>query len=168
MATKLATVKALGKYTLASGLDIKQGGPFQCIGYKIATADCIDNAGTAVGYFDLPETVPAGSIVIGWMCNAYAGWTGDTSCTLIVGDGTTTDLYCDDAGAANIFTAGVYGAAMGDDVHVHADRNPLILAATTVRLTLTGATDFTLIQTAAAGAMEFYFFYVHMPFGQTA
>jgi len=161
MATKLQTVKALGKYSLGSGVEILQGSPLKTIGYDITTADFTDGAGTS-GYFDLPETVPAGSIFVGWTCHAYGAFTGDTTAILTVGTSGTTNIFCDDAGADDLFTAGWFVGAGANEALANAVRNPHMKTATTVRITITGTADFTSIVTAAAGKMKFCFFFLHL------
>lgn len=92
----------------------------------------------AVGTKNLAYTIPVGATVVRAFLQALTGFTGDTSCTLIIGDGTDTDRY--NTGTPSIFTTAAgetdLGAVSGTAYHS---------AAKTVTLTATGGSDWTAV-----------------------
>ncbi len=101
----------------------------------VAIADFTDGGSTA-GTKALAYTIPVGATVVRAFVQALTGFTGDTSCTLIIGDGSVTNRYM--TGTPSIFTTAAgetdLGAVSGVAYHS---------AAKTVTLTATSNADFT-------------------------
>lgn len=106
-----------------------------------------DNAGTATGYKDMVTPLPAYAQVIGWEVDTKTGFGGDTSAVLQVGIAGTLAKF------SAVTTVSVYTAIRGGCQSPVASNN-FLLAATTVRATITGGADFTTIVTAAAGELD--------------
>jgi hypothetical protein len=110
-------------------------------------ADFTDNAGTATGFKDMATQLPAYSQVLGWETDTKTGFGGDTSAVIQVGIAGTLAKF------SAVTTVSVYTAIRGGCQSPVASNN-FLLAATTVRATITGAADFTTIATAAAGELD--------------
>ena len=99
----------------------------------VAVADFTDG-GAAVGTLVLDYGIPLGATVVRSFLLALTGFTGDTSCTLTVGDGTDPDRY--NTGTPSIFTTAAgetdLGAISGTAYHT---------AAKSVTLTATSGSD---------------------------
>lgn len=96
------------------------------------------DGGGASGTYTLNTTIPDGAVFERCLVTNITGFTGDTSATLVVGDGTDTDRY--NTGTPSVFTTDAGGVSMGapsGTVWHTADVNPV--------LTVTSATDFTLV-----------------------
>jgi len=128
--------------------------PIGVIEQTVTYASFTDGGSTA-GTLSLTPTLPLGAIPIAWRAVVSAGFTGDTSATLLVGVSGDTDKFSASDGQ-NIFAAGTYGdSALGEAVGCDA-----INAAQTVLLTLTSASDFTSVVTAANGSMVIKIYYL--------
>lgn len=110
-------------------------------------ADFTDNAGTASGYKDMVSQLPAYSQVLGWEVDTKTGFGGDTTATLNVGIAGTLGKF------SAVATVSVFTAIRGG-CQAPVASNAFLLAATTVRATITGSADFTSIATAAAGELD--------------
>lgn len=101
------------------------------------------DGGAAVGTLVLTYGIPVGATVVRSFVQALTGFTGDTSCTLTIGDGTDADRYM--TGTPSIFTTAAgetdLGAVSGVAYHD---------AAKSIVLTATGGSDWTAI---TAGSM---------------
>lgn len=101
------------------------------------------DGGSTSGTLVLTDGIPVGATVRRTFVQALTGFTGDTSCTLQVGDGSDVDRYM--ASTPSIFTTAAgetdLGAPSGVTYHT---------AAKSVTLTATSAADFTNV---SAGAM---------------
>lgn len=99
----------------------------------VAVADFTDG-GAAVGTLVLDYGIPLGATVVRSFLLALTGFTGNTSCTLTVGDGTDPDRY--NTGTPSIFTTAAgetdLGAISGTAYHT---------AAKSVTLTATSGSD---------------------------
>lgn len=99
----------------------------------VAYTDFTDG-GAAVGTKTLAYQIPVGATVKRSFLQALTGFTGDTSCTLTVGDGSDADRYM--TGTPSIFTTAAgetdLGAISGTAYHT---------AAKTVTLTATSGSD---------------------------
>lgn len=99
----------------------------------VAVADFTDG-GAAVGTLVLDYGIPLGATVVRSFLLALTGFTGDTSCTLTVGDGTDPDRY--NTGTPSIFTTAAgetdLGAISGTAYHT---------VAKSVTLTATSGSD---------------------------
>lgn len=107
-----------------------------------AYSDMTDNL-DATGQFDLSYSIPAGSVILAAPVTAITGFTGDTSATFTIGDGSTVDRY--NTGTPSCFTTAAAGVSVGA-----VSGDPWHTAAATPRVTVTGNADFTSI---SAGQM---------------
>lgn len=106
------------------------------------------DGGGASGTKVLSQQIPLGAVVTRTLVKNVVGFTGNTSATVIIGDGTDTDRY--NTGTPSVFTTITHldvGAVSGTAYHA---------AAKDVTVTVAGATDFTAI---AAGQMTVVIFY---------
>jgi hypothetical protein len=102
----------------------------------VTVADFTDG-GSAAGTYVLVEQIPLGAWVLRTVLRNVTGFTGNTSATLTVGDGTDVDRY--NTGTPSVFTTANaidMAAPSGTQVHV---------AAASVTLTVTGGSDFTAV-----------------------
>lgn len=108
----------------------------------VALADFTDG-GAAVGTLVLDYGIPVGATVVRTYLLALTGFTGDTSCTLIVGDGTDTDRY--NTGTPSIFTTAAGETDLGaiSGVAYHS-------AAKSITLTATSGSDWGAVTAGAA------------------
>ena len=113
--------------------------------------------GSTAGTLALTPTIPAGSFVIGSKVRVTTGFTGDTSCTLDIGDGSDADLFS--YTTHNIYTAadnlmeGCDSAAAGNT----GTGIVPILTETTVTITATSGSDWGAV---TAGEMLVEVFYL--------
>lgn len=122
---------------------------------NLAIANFTDNTGAATGYIDFIPQVPAGAIVLGWKATVSEGFgVLDTTAVMQVGIAGAVGSLTADA-TKSVAAAGVVGSAA-----LAAGAADGIAAAFTPRVTVTGAADFTTIQTGAAGAMVVEIFYL--------
>ena len=101
------------------------------------------DGGSTAGTYQLKSAIPIGAQVIVSLVTQLTGFTGDTSATLIIGDGTDHDRY--NTGTPSVFTTAnqvAMGAISGAAVHT---------AAVFPTLTVTSASDFTSV---TAGALK--------------
>ena len=108
-----------------------------------------DGGGTSGTFVITAGTIPVGATFLYAAVTAVTGFAGDTSATLIIGDGTDADRY--NTGTPSVFATAANGVAMGDPsgVRYHA-------AAGTITLTVTSATDFSSVS-AGSLTVEFYY-----------
>ena len=128
-------------------LDLDWGG-LMCIAERVTRSQFTDG-GAAAGTYALKTQIPVGAFVLRTLVQDVTGFTGNTSATLIIGDGTDTDRY--NTGTPSVFTTAnqiVMGAPSGTLEHT---------AAATVTLTVTGNSDFTAIN---AGALTIKIYYL--------
>lgn len=106
------------------------------------TIDAYTDGGGASGTVDLAQKIPAGAWVEQALLRDVTGHTGNTSATAVLGDGTDPDRY--NTGTPSVFTTALLidpGVPSGTRAHA---------TEATVRVTVTGNSDFGLI---TAGAM---------------
>ena len=115
----------------------------------VGFAEFTDNA-DATGQFDMVGTIPIGAWLIAATVTAITGFTGDTTATMTIGDGTDVDRY--NTGTIDVFSPLANGLSGGapSGVQYHD-------AVETVRLMVTGGADFTSI---AAGSVTVRFYYL--------
>ena len=108
------------------------------------------DGGGASGTKNLATQIPVGARFIGCHLTALTGFTGDTSATIIIGDGTDTDRYM--TGTPSVFTTAANGLSLGipSGIAYHD-------TAKTVTVTVTSAADFTSV---SAGSMTVEYFYL--------
>jgi hypothetical protein len=137
----------IGVETLAPALFdavLGEGTRLKVLVEAVAFGDFTDGGSTA-GTLDLTAKLPAGAQPMGGKVVTGTGWTGDTSAAMDVGTSGDPDAFIDNVSV--LAAATVFGKA--------ADPS-LLLAETTVQVTVTGAADFGAI---TAGASTVYIFY---------
>lgn len=112
-------------------------------------ADFTDNTDTT-GYIDFSAQLPAGAIVLGWKADITDGFTGDTTAVMEVGISGSLDDF------SAITTASCLTDASEKRVASKAATSH-VDSATTARVTVTGAADFTSI---TAGKMRVTLYYL--------
>ena len=114
---------------------------------RVAFGDFTDG-GSTVGTLALTETIPVGAFVLRATLQNVTGFTGDTSATMTIGDGTDVDRY--NAATPSVFTTANaidMGAPSGTQIHA---------AAATVTLTVTSNSDFGAVVAGAATVCIYY------------
>ena len=110
--------------------------------------DFTDN-GDATGYIDFDSDLPEGAIPIGWKADVTEGFTGDTTAVLQVGKSGNVDAFTADTTKSCLAVDKVRSAVLAAECACD--------AATTPRVTVTGASDFGNI---SAGVMTVTIFYL--------
>ncbi len=139
------SVDAAGVFTLTGAMDIAT-----IVSQELDHAAFTDNLNTT-GYIDITTQIPAGAIVLGWKAVCSEGFTGDTTAIVQVGIAGTLDKYSASV-AGSVFAP----ATVGSSVKAGNVYEPALI---TARVTVTGATDFTLIL-AATGKMVVTIYYI--------
>ena len=122
---------------------------------RVLYSDFTDGASTA-GTLNLTKTIPAGSFVIGSKVNVVTGFTGDTTCVLDIGNSSDDDAYS--FTTHNIYTAADNLVEVADAVTGGTSASLVpVASATTILLTATSGTDWTLV---TAGEMFVEVFYL--------
>ncbi len=116
---------------------------------SVAFGDFTDNA-NATGYIDLTTALPAGAIPLATKFVVATGFTGDTTAIVQAGIAGTLDMFTEQTDQS-VLAAATVGSTPTPDV---ADG---MNAAKTIRVTVTGASDFTDI---TAGIMVVYVYYL--------
>lgn len=100
------------------------------------TAASFTDGGSTVGTKTMTGTIPAGALILGSRVLVPAGFAGNVSATLTIGDGSDADRY--NTGTPSIFAT----AATGVEVGVPSG-SKLQVAAVSPVLTVTTSSDFT-------------------------
>lgn len=108
----------------------------------IAITDFTDG-GSTTGTLDLTTSIPAGAVYVQSLVTAIVGFTGDTTATVQIGDGSTVARYT--TSTPSLFTT----AAAGVDLGVPSGTK-WHTAATTPKITITSTSDFTLVVAGSA------------------
>ena len=111
------------------------------------------DGGSTAGTLELTEVVPAGAVLLGSKVLVTGAFDGDTSATLIIGDGSDTDRYM--TGTPSVFAA----AATGIETGVPSG-NKLVTADNQPVLTVTTAADFSSCKTADNGAATVTIYFI--------
>lgn len=119
----------------------------QYIAEAVAFGDFTDGGSTA-GTLNLTAKLPAGAKVLGGKIVVSEGFVGDTSAACDVGTSGDPDAFIDNVSV--LAAATVRGKASDDS---------MLLAETTVQVTVTGAADFGSI---SAGAATVYIYYIQV------
>jgi len=120
------------------------------------TYDDFTDGGSTDGTLALTNTIPAGSFIIGSKVRVVTGFTGDTTCVLDIGDGSDADLFS--FTTHNIYTAADNLVEAADGAAAGTERGIVAVGSTTtITLTATGASDWTLV---TAGKMLVEIFYL--------
>lgn len=123
----------------------------ETLSQAVVIGDFTDNTNTT-GYVDLSTQLPAGAVVLGTKIVTATGFTGDTTAVVQVGVAGDLDRFSAIT-TGSVVAAGTVGAQPADD------SSAFCATATTVRVTVTGAADFTSI---VAGAATVYVSYLQM------
>lgn len=108
------------------------------------------DGGAAVGTAQFAGSLPAGAVVLGTKVLVGAGFAGDTSAAMTIGDGSTADRY--NTGTIDVFStaaAGVQSGVPSGAKLLTADNQPT--------LTVTTAADFTSV---SAGQVTVAIYYI--------
>lgn len=115
---------------------------------RVSFADFTDGGSTS-GTLVLNGVIPAGALVYRTTLFNLTGFTGDSSATIVVGDGTDGDRY-------NTSTPSVFSNAVQLDVGAVSGAAVHVAAVDTVTITITSATDWGAV---AAGAFTIRIYY---------
>lgn len=132
----------------ASALDNDWVGGLQCLTETVAYSAFTDGGSTS-GTYALKTQIPEGAWALQTVLEDLTGFTGDTSATIIVGDGTDTDRYS--TGTPSVFTTATavdLGVPSGTKIHT---------AAKTVTITITSNSDWGLV---VAGSLTIRLYYL--------
>lgn len=110
-----------------------------------------DGGGTS-GTKVMSGSIPVGAILLGSKVLVPAGFAGDTTAVLIIGDGSDTDRYM--TGTPSIFATAANGIETGVP-----SGSKLITTANSPTLTVTSSTDFALVM-AGGGRITVSIFYM--------
>jgi hypothetical protein len=116
------------------------------------SAASFTDGGSTVGTKTMTGTLPAGALILGTKVTVPAGFAGNVSATLKIGDGSDDDRY--NTGTPSIFAT----AATGVEVGVPSG-SKLQVAAVQPVLTVTASSDFTLVA-AGGGSVTVSIFYI--------
>lgn len=126
-----------------------------CLSETVAVGSFTDGGSTS-GTYQMAGSLPAGAVVLGTKVLVPAGFAGDTSAVLIIGDGSDTDRY--NTSTSDIFTTAAAGVQSGVP-----SGNKLVTTENRPTLTVTTAADFTACKSNASGIVT-----VNIYFLQTA
>jgi hypothetical protein len=101
------------------------------------------DGGSTTGTIVLTGTIPAGAWVEQTILTNVTGFTGDTSATIQVGDGSDADRYT--TGTPSVFTT-----AVGIDPGVPSGTKIHVTAVSTITVTITSNADFTNVEAGQA------------------
>jgi hypothetical protein len=116
------------------------------------TAASFTDGGAAVGTKTMTGSIPAGALILNAKVLVPAGFAGNVSATLTIGDGSDVDRY--NTGTPSVFAT----AATGVEVGVPSGAK-LQIAAVQPVLTVTGNSDYTLIL-AGGGSVTVAIYYI--------
>lgn len=103
-----AGVTAIGSAKVTSAMEAK---PRIRTVREQLLASALTDGGAAVGTKVMSTTIPAGARYLATLVDTIVGFTGDTSASLKIGDGTTADRYM--TGTPSVFTTAAAGVDMG-------------------------------------------------------
>jgi hypothetical protein len=118
----------------------------------VAVASFTDGGSTS-GTYQMAGSVPAGAVLLISKITPVAGFAGDVSAAIIVGDGSDTDRYM--TGTPSVFTTIAAGVECGIVSGIK-----LVSTLNRPTITITTATDFTLAVTNASGIVKVEIFYI--------
>jgi len=117
---------------------------------ETVTYDQFTDGGAAVGTYQMTGSIPAGAVLLGTKVTVEAGFAGDTSAVLIIGDGSDTDRYM--TGTPSVFATAADGIQTGV-----VSGNKLITAANRPTLTVTSGADW---GSVSAGQLTVRIYYI--------
>jgi hypothetical protein len=134
--------------TVVRGKFLTDGEKARLVTYKqtVAVAQFTDGGSTS-GTLALDTVIPAGAVFVQSMIKNVVGFAGDTTATIIIGDGSDTDRY--NTGTPTVFATAVDGVDLGvpSGTKFHS-------GAKTPTVTITSTADFTTVVTNAQGSAE--------------
>jgi hypothetical protein len=107
------------------------------------------DGGGAVGTYQLQGSVPAGAVLLGSKVTVEAGFAGNVSAALTIGDGSDVDRYM--TGTPSVFAT----AAAGIETGVPSGTK-LVTTANRPTLTVTASADFTAVSAGQLTASIYY------------
>ena len=119
------------------------------ISQSVAFGDFTDGGSTS-GTLVMNDAIPVGAIIMGAGVLVSAGFAGDTTATLQIGDGSDVDRYS--TGTPSIFATAATGIQPGVP-----SGTKYVVTANTPTLTVTGTADFTSV---SAGAMVVSIYFI--------
>ncbi len=147
--TQIAQLNKSDKASQSASLGTKLS-QLSKITQTVTRAQMTDSGGVT-GTFTLTDgTLPVGSVVLFSAVTSVVGFTGDTSATLQIGDGTTVNRFS--SGTPNVFVTASGGVSVGVVSGV-----AYISAAKSIILTITSASDFTNV---VAGSLTVNLYYL--------
>jgi hypothetical protein len=123
-----------------------------CLSETVAVSAFTDGGSTA-GTYVMAGSIPAGAIVLLSKITPIAGFAGDTTAAITVGDGSDVDRY--HTGTPSVFATLAVGVECGIVSGIK-----LLSTANSPTLTVTSSTDFTLVKTNASGIVAVSIFYL--------
>jgi hypothetical protein len=120
-------------------------------------ASSFTDGGATAGTKQFVGYVPKGALLLGTKVVPTAGFAGDVTAALIIGDGSDTDRY--NTSTIDIFTTVAAGVQSGVP-----SGNKLLTAANRPTLTVTSSTDFTLVLTGG-GSVTISIYYIRTAAG---
>jgi hypothetical protein len=148
----MGLVKKLGVARDAAGAELAGLKFLEC---DLSYDEFTDSTSTT-GYYDIPQQLPAGCLVLGWSAQIVTAFLGDTTGTIAVGTSATADIFTCHTDPSAYTAAFVSGSPL-DSVDINANANPVVNTATTVRITITGSSAWSNV---TAGQMKFVLAYV--------
>ncbi|HUU90457.1 MAG TPA: hypothetical protein VM238_04525 [Phycisphaerae bacterium] len=147
--------ESMGWQQDADGRHMK--GALRCL--QVTDLDYSDmTASTNDGYYDIPEQLPDGAIVLGWKAHVTTAFAGGTTGTLAVGTSSVADRFSPNTDPS-VYAADILGRACLNPNDINANLDPGADTALTVRLFITGGAAWTGV---SAGKMEFTLYYLYM------
>jgi len=107
----------------------------------------------AAGTYQMVGALPAGALVLGTKVIVDAGFAGNTSAAMTIGDGSTADRY--NTSTINVFTTAAGGVQSGVP-----SGSKLLTAANRPTLTVTTQADFTAAVTDGSGIVTVSIYYI--------
>ena len=111
------------------------------------------DGGATVGTFQLIGEVPAGAVLLGSKVVVSAGFAGDTTAALTIGDGSDVDRY--NTSTIDVFSTAASGVQSGVP-----SGNKLITTANRPTLTITSTADFTSVVSNGSGVLTVSLYYL--------
>lgn len=139
-------------------LDVPDTGTGRTVGLigvlsETVAVTAFTDGGAAVGTYQMQGSVPAGAVLLGTKVLVPAGFAGNTSAAMTIGDGTDVDRY--NTSTVDVFTTAAAGVQSGVP-----SGNKLITTANRPTLTITTASDFTSAVSNGSGIVTVVIYYL--------
>ncbi len=144
--TKLAT---------GAGRELREDTPAALIGVLTETVPvtAFTDGGSTAGTYQMLGALPAGAVMVGGRVLVPAGFAGDTSATIQIGDGSTVNRFS--TGTPSVFTTAPAGIEIGVP-----SGNKLLTAPNRPTITVTTGADFTACKSNAQGVVTVSLYYI--------